>query len=104
MWSGCEHRLKLAPRVSGALWSDLGNIWLLNEDTNRPGSGVRWKKLFQDSYITGGVGLRIDASFLVLRLDYGLILYAPNLESGARWVFQNHKPVHGPVLSFGLPF
>jgi outer membrane protein insertion porin family len=99
-----EYRLKLAPRVSGALWSDLGNIWLLNEDTNRPGSGVRWNKLFQDSYMTAGAGLRIDASFLVLRLDYGLILYAPNLESGTRWVWQNHKPVHGPVLSFGLPY
>lgn len=99
-----EYRLRLMPRVNVALWSDLGNIWLLNEDSNRPGSGVRWTKLFKDSYITGGGGLRIDASFLVLRLDYGLILYTPNFIAGQRWVWQHGKPVHGPVLSFGLPF
>jgi outer membrane protein assembly factor BamA len=99
-----EYRLKMGQRVSGALWSDLGNIWLLKEDPNRPLSGVRWNKLFHDSYITSGVGLRIDASFLILRLDYGMIMYVPSLADGNHWVWQNKTPIHGPVLSFGLPF
>ncbi len=99
-----EYRFKLGVRLSGAVWADGGNIWLMKEDVNRPGSGVRWNKLFKDSYLTAGVGLRLDLNFIILRYDYGLILYAPFFNDGYQWVFQNKIFLHGSTIGIGFPF
>jgi hypothetical protein len=99
-----EYRIKLGPRINGAIWTDAGNIWLLKEDPARPYSGIRWNKIFQDSYLTSGLGLRIDAGFLMLRFDYGVVLYAPIFIDGYKWIWQNKLPLWGPVIGFGLPF
>jgi len=99
-----EYRVKIAPKLNGAIWTDVGNIWLLKEDPARPYSAVRWNKIFQDSYLTAGLGLRIDAGFLMLRADYGVVLYAPIFIDGYKWVWQNKLPLWGPVIGFGLPF
>lgn len=99
-----EFRFKIFYIFHGALWSDVGNIWLLKEDPERPGSGIRWGKLFRDSYLTSGIGLRVDLSFLVVRADYGAILHMPSLPDGQRWLWNNKLPLHGLVFGIGYPF
>jgi len=99
-----EYRIKLGVKLSGAIWSDMGNIFLLQEDPNRPYSQIRWNKIIQDSYLTTGLGLRLDLKYLLLRADYGVVLYAPIFIDGDKWIWQNKLPLHGPVISFGLPF
>ncbi len=99
-----EYRVKFGRRIHGAIWADAGNIWLLKEDPIRPLSGIRWNKILQDSYLTSGLGLRVDAGFLMLRVDYGVVLYAPIFIDGFKWVWQNKLPLWGPVIGFGLPF
>ena len=99
-----EFRFKIWYIFHGALWSDLGNIWLMNEDPERPGSGIRWGKLLQDSYFTTGAGLRVDLGFLVVRADYGFILYLPSLPDGYKWLWQNKAPFRGLVFGVGYPF
>ena len=99
-----EFRFKIWYIFHGAVWSDLGNIWLMNEDPDRPGSGIRWNKLLQDSYFTTGAGLRVDLGFLVVRADYGFILYLPSLPDGYKWLWQNKAPFRGLVFGVGYPF
>jgi len=99
-----EYRIRLGSRLNAAIWSDMGNIWLLNEDTKRPNSGIRWNKIIQDSYLTAGVGLRLDLKFIVLRYDYGALLYAPIFTDGYKWIWQNKLPLWGSVIGFGYPF
>jgi outer membrane protein assembly factor BamA len=99
-----EFRFKIWYVFHGAVWSDVGNIWLMKEDPERPGSGIRWGKLFQDSYITSGLGLRVDLNFLVVRADYGTIMYLPFLDPGYRWLWQNKLPLRGLVFGIGYPF
>ena len=99
-----EFRFKIFYILNGAIWSDFGNIWLMKEDPERPRSGIRWNKVFQDSYLTSGVGLRVDLGFLVVRADYGAILYLPVFEEGYRWLWQNKLPLRGLVFGIGYPF
>jgi outer membrane translocation and assembly module TamA len=99
-----EYRLKLGPRLNLAAWTDAGNIWLLKPDPNRPYSEVRWNKIFQDSFLTSGLGVRLDISFLTVRFDYGAVLYAPIFVDGSKWIWQNKLPLWGAVVGFGLPF
>jgi len=99
-----EYRFKIAYLLHGAVWGDFGNIWLLKEDPARPLSNLRLNRIFEDSYFTSGIGLRLDVSILVVRVDYGAILYAPLFVDGSKWLWQNKLPLYGFVFGFGYPF
>jgi hypothetical protein len=77
---------------------------MLKEDPQRPGSGIRWNKLFEDSYLTGGVGIGADLKYVMLRVDGGALLYTPPLPSGYKWLWENKLPLYGIVIGFGYPF
>lgn len=80
-----EYRTKLFSIVHGALFVDVGNIWLLNKDENRP--GAEFSGNFLKEFAVGtGAGLRLDISFLVLRLDLAFPLRKPYLPENERWV------------------
>ncbi|HTD93328.1 MAG TPA: BamA/TamA family outer membrane protein [Chitinophagaceae bacterium] len=80
-----EWRMKLFSIVQGAIFIDAGNIWLYNKDSVR--EGVQFSKNFMKEFaVGGGVGLRFDISFLVLRLDLAIPFRKPWLPDGERWV------------------
>lgn len=80
-----EFRTKLVSVVNGALFVDAGNIWLLHENADKPGS--KFTNDFMNELAVGtGAGLRIDVSILILRLDFAFPLRKPYLEDGQRWV------------------
>ena len=103
-----EYRFTLFWKLKFAVFTDAGNIWLLQPDDNRPGGEVRWNKLAQDSYLTGGVGLRLETDYIVLRLDLGMILYWPIFTDGNRWAWQLPTEIvknsYAPVFAIGYPF
>lgn len=80
-----ELRAKLAGPLHGALFLDAGNIWLFNSDSSQPGG--RFSKTFlKEIAVGGGAGIRLDISFLVIRLDVAIPLRKPYLPDGERWV------------------
>jgi outer membrane protein insertion porin family len=83
-----EYRAKLYSVIHGALFVDAGNIWLWNNDPDRP--GAQFSSKFLDELAVGtGAGLRFDLSFLVLRLDLAFPLRKPWLPEGERWVLDD---------------
>ena len=80
-----EYRAKIYGLVKGALFIDAGNIWLLNENTNKPGAKFS-NKFLSELAVGAGAGLRFDFSFLILRTDLAFPLRKPNLSEGNRWV------------------
>jgi len=81
-----ELRAKLVSVVNGALFIDAGNIWLMNENPEKPGSKFSGKFL-NELAVGVGAGLRFDLSFLVLRTDFAFPIRKPYLPEGQRWVF-----------------
>ncbi|HEU0136554.1 MAG TPA: BamA/TamA family outer membrane protein, partial [Flavobacterium sp.] len=81
-----ELRAKLVSVVHGALFVDAGNIWLVNEDPEKPGGKIS-KDFLKELAVGTGAGLRFDLSFLVLRLDLAFPLRKPYLPENDRWVF-----------------
>jgi len=71
-----EYRAKLFSIVRYALFTDVGNVWTLKEDTLRPGSKFTSNFLSQLA-VDAGVGLRFDINILVLRLDVAFPLRLP---------------------------
>ena len=83
-----EYRAQLYSVIHGALFVDAGNIWLWNENPNKP--GAKFSSKFLDELAVGaGAGLRFDLSFLVLRLDLAFPLRKPWLPEGERWVIDD---------------
>lgn len=80
-----EYRKDLFGFVKGAVFLDAGNIWLLNNNTDKPGAKFT-KDFYKEIAIGTGVGLRFDLSFLVLRTDFAFPLRKPYLTEGDRWV------------------
>lgn len=92
-----ELRFKLVSILYGALFVDAGNIWLRKEDTGipgtnnmgRPGSEFKFKDALSELAVGTGVGLRVDASIFVVRLDVAFPVRKPYLPNGQRWVFDD---------------
>jgi outer membrane protein insertion porin family len=80
-----ELRIKLNSILEGALFVDAGNIWLYNKDTTYPG-GQFTKDFLSQLAVGTGVGLRINLTILLLRLDLAMPLRDPWLPPGQRWV------------------
>jgi outer membrane protein insertion porin family len=81
-----ELRFKLVSVLHGALFADAGNVWLRREDPDKPGSGFKFNKAFSEMAVGTGVGLRVDATIFVIRLDVAFPIRKPYLAPGERWV------------------
>jgi outer membrane protein assembly factor BamA len=90
-----EIRTKLFSIVNGAVFFDAGNIWLARKDPDRPGSQFQVGSFLSEMAADAGVGLRIDASILIVRFDLGVPLRIPYLPQGERWVVDK--------INFGSP-
>ena len=80
-----EYRAKIYGLVKGALFLDAGNIWLLNDNPDKPGAKFS-KKFLNEIAVGAGAGLRFDFSFLILRTDLAFPIRKPYLPDGDRWV------------------
>ena len=70
------------------------SVILFNEDPLRPGS--KFTSHFMNEMAVGtGLGLRVDVTFLVVRLDVAFPLRVPYLPDGHRWVINQ--------INFGDP-
>src|SRR5690606_3667399 len=80
-----EMRYKFNKILEGAFFVDAGNIWLYNKDTSRVGTQFH-KNFMKDLAVGTGIGLRLDLTILLLRIDLAMPLRKPWLPEGERWV------------------
>ncbi|MBC7643069.1 MAG: BamA/TamA family outer membrane protein [Flavobacterium sp.] len=98
-----EYRANIYKFINGAIFVDAGNIWLLNDNVDKPNS--KFTKDFINEIAVGtGVGLRFDFSFLVLRTDFAFPLRKPYLPDGNRWVVDKIAFGNGSWRSENLVF
>jgi len=101
-----ELRFRITKTLNGALFYDVGNVWLIDEDTTRPG-GQFVSKDFQfvkDLAVGAGVGLRFDLSFFILRLDAAVPLRDPAFTEGNRWLLSNDGALRRTNFNFGIGY
>ena len=80
-----EYRFPIISIFEGALFADLGNVWLANPSQEFPDGQFDLKTLHK-SIATGiGFGLRANISILTLRCDLAIPLYDPGKETSRRW-------------------
>lgn len=87
-----EYRWTISGPLKGAFFADAGNVWLLNDDPQRPGGQFKLNKALDQLAIGAGAGLRFDPEVIVIRLDLATPLRRPDLARGDRWVFDDQYP------------
>jgi len=86
-----EYRFPIFSVLKGALFLDAGNIWNMRADTSQPGGEFRLNNFYKQIAVGGGLGLRLDFSFFIFRLDLAVPLRDPavyKLEDD-EWIFRN---------------
>lgn len=100
-----EYRTKLFWVLESALFIDAGNIWTIHNYENQPGGMFHFDSFARQIAWSYGVGLRLDFSYFLLRLDLGVKAYNPATN-------QEHWPLIHPRwgrdtafhFSVGYPF
>ena len=114
-----EYRRKLNSWISLGIFADAGNVWLmypqktanLNFPRARPEEGVFNLRFYEELALGAGLGLRLDFSFFIFRLDYAAQVINPAgyelLPSGEYRIF-NTKPWLANrsnwIIAVGYPF
>ena len=100
-----EYRFPIFSYLKGALFLDAGNVWLLSDDSNRPGGKLVMKDFFNEIAVGTGLGLRFDMDMLVIRADVGYALHAP-YDTGKSGYFNmpSFKKSYAFHLAIGYPF
>lgn len=104
-----EARFPLISWIEGALFVDAGNIWLLNEDSLRVGGLFDKKKFISEIAFGGGIGLRFDLDFFVIRLDVAAPIKNPALPSESRWIWNGglsdeRRSFYKPQFNLGIGY
>ena len=99
-----EWRFPLGGIFDGAVFVDAGNVWYTPNIKGIPeGAAFKFGKALSDMALNTGVGLRLNLSVLVLRLDWGIQLHNPNKPEGERWVLA-HPSFRNTALNFGIGY
>ncbi|TPG66142.1 hypothetical protein EAH73_12300 [Hymenobacter nivis] len=103
-----EYRFPVYSFVKGALFTDYGNTWTVTADPQRPGAQFRPGTFLKQFAVGSGVGVRLDFTFLILRLDVAAKVYDPSAPATERWAIKRfykdseHEPAFN--LGIGYPF
>ena len=103
-------------KIASALYADMGNVWSLKSDPANPNAEINLARFGKDLAIGVGSGLRLDATYFLLRLDFAYKVKDPARQTNNGWMdFSNiqlkEKRVNGVEINnllfqfgIGLPF
>jgi len=100
-----EYRFPMYKWFKGALFADIGNIWLLEPNESYPGGEIELNDFYKELAIDMGFGFRFDFDFFILRLDVAAKAVNPARPEGNRWVL--NKTQFSSLLwnlGIGYPF
>ena len=84
-----EYRMKLFWLFEGAMFLDAGNIWTIRDYPDQKGGVFKFDKFLEQLAFSYGIGLRMNFTYFLLRLDMGMKAHNP--ASG-----QEHWPMFKP--------
>ena len=105
MEANLEIRYDIFKWFKGAIFTDMGNVWLIKKDAAEPLGEFELNTFWKQFAVDVGAGLRLDFSYFVVRLDYGIPIRNPANTGNDKWYI--HETSLGPgvfQLAVGYPF
>lgn len=99
-----EQRFPIVGGLLGAVFVDIGNIWLFRNNDSYPNGVFKANRFYKEFAIGTGLGLRYDFKFFLIRMDVGIPLRDPSLSGSSKsWVIQNFK-LKDLIFNFGIGY
>jgi len=92
-----EYRLRFIWKLSGALFIDAGNVWNIGKNADELS-----RFNFATIAAAWGYGIRLDLSFIVLRVDLGMRIYDPCATE--KWVKPKNWYKDNYAIHFGVGY
>ena len=105
MEANLELRYDIFKWFKGAIFTDIGNVWLIKKDGATPMGEFEFNRFWKEFAIDVGAGVRLDFNYFVIRLDYGIPIRNPSIAGNNKWYI--HETNLGPgifQLAVGYPF
>lgn len=104
-----EYRFNITPSIEGAVFCDLGNVWLLDEDDERPGGKFDLDKFQEEIALGAGFGFRYVTDYFIVRVDVAFPLRKPYGIENKRWIHNDDKSFRDEWMptyniAIGYPF
>ena len=96
-----EYRFPIYSYLEGAVFTDVGNVWLVSENDDLPG-GKFTKDFYKELAMGSGIGLRLNIQSFAIRLDYSVPFRTPYLTENERTVLSFRRAVLN--FAIGYPF
>lgn len=99
-----EYRFPIFWKFNGAVFLDVANIWDIQKSTT---NSYFTTNFYKELAIGSGFGLRIDATYAIIRIDFGYKLRTPyDTDNKSKWIgFTNPQwQYFNPNFALGLPF
>jgi outer membrane protein assembly factor BamA len=104
-----EYRAPLFSFFNWATFIDISNVWTWDDDYNdsvydgaNTGEGSKFElnDFYKEFAISTGLGLRLDFTFIIVRLDLGIKMFDPAQPLGERFVLDNafQDPLGGSLM------
>lgn len=98
-----EYRFPISGFFKGALFTDVGNIWTINENSYLPDGKFNLDSFYEELAMDAGIGFRFDFSFFIFRLDAAIPLRDPARSKNDRWRVDILK-LRDLVWNFGIGY
>lgn len=81
-----EYRFKVIKFLELAAFLDAGNIWTIKEYDDQQDGAFYWNQFYKQIAWSYGVGIRLDLSIFIFRVDFGVKLHDPSrIAEGTQW-------------------
>ncbi len=98
-----EYRFPIYKFIKGALFLDVGNIWILRDSPELPGGVFKFKNFMNQIAVDAGLGIRLDFDFFIFRLDPAIPLRVPWYPDNNHWYFSKMQ-FKDIVWNFGIGY
>ena len=98
-----EYRFPIYSFFKGAIFADIGNIWILKDNETYPGGEFQWDRFYKEFAMDVGIGLRFDFNFFLLRVDTAIPARDPSEPEKHRWVIDDWQ-FKDFIINFGIGY
>jgi len=98
-------------KINSALFTDVGNVWYRIDNPDYPYGSFKFDQFYKDLGVDAGAGVRIDFTYFLVRLDYGLKVRNPSPQpddaaSQYKWFYKWNelKTLVGGQLQLGINY
>ncbi len=89
-----EYRFDLIWKFKGAFFADAGNVWLVPTKQTENNMGFLSSDFYKQIALGTGLGLRLDLSYFVFRIDWGIKLRNAFRDNNQEyWIYSSRNPI-----------